>query len=195
MAYSKALVAAAFAAAALGAGAQVHRCTDAAGKVSFSDTACPSSAKQAARVLGADATDRRWENEAYGRQRNMESIEGASRLLREPTSDAVGDAGGGIIQSDPNERIRAQDDRNMQRRLGELEADRARRAQREERRRAAPPPPPLASIGRRQISNCSGDFCYDSRGGSYMRSGENLQRNDGKTCTPTPGVPGNFDCR
>lgn len=84
----KALAALAALAISGAAGAQVHRCVDAAGKVSFSDAPCPTTAKSAARVLGADATDRRWENEVYGRERNMRSIENASRIIQEPTSDA-----------------------------------------------------------------------------------------------------------
>lgn len=183
MSYSKSVVAAAFLVVSCGASAQVHRCTDAAGKVSFSDTACPTTSKQAARVLGADATDRRWENEVYGRQRNMESIENATRILREPTSDAVGDGGGGIIQSDPNERIRAQDDRNMQRRMAEIDADRARRAERdaraEEARRASRGGPTL-------LTNCNATGCWDNAGNRYNRrgDGQTLWSGDGRVCRP-----------
>lgn len=167
--------------AAFGASAQVHRCIDAAGKVSFSDTICPSTAKSAARVLGADATAPRWENEAYGRERNMQSIENASRILREPTSDARGDSGGGIIQSDPNERIRAQDQRNMQRRAAEIDADRIkqedRAARNEEARQAAARAPKV-------ITNCNAGGCWDSAGNRYNRtgSGQNFWRSDGKFC-------------
>ncbi|MGJ3704611.1 DUF4124 domain-containing protein [Variovorax sp. AFSI2.2] len=181
MSCSKALVATTLLAASFAACAQVHRCTDAAGKVSFSDTACPTTAKQAARVLGADATDRRWENEVYGRQRNMESIENAARLLREPTSDAVGDAGGGIIQSDPNERIRAQDERNMQRRMATMDADRARRAERDARADEARQ---AGSGAPTTITNCNASGCWDSAGNRYNRTGDgrNFWRADGKFC-------------
>ncbi|MNX79855.1 hypothetical protein D3C86_1114990 [compost metagenome] len=161
---------------AAGAIAQVHKCVDAAGKITFSDVLCPTTSKKAARVLGADATDRRWENEAFGRERNMQSIENATRILREPTSDALGDSGGGIIQSDPNERIRAQDDRNMQRRLGELEVDRQRREERAQARAAAAPPPIAA--------NCDAAGCWDTLGNRYNRTGNgrNFWRQDGKFC-------------
>jgi len=181
MSYSKALVATTLLAASFAACAQVHRCTDAAGKVTFSDTACPTTSKQAARVLGADATDRRWENEVYGRERNMQSIENATRLLREPTSDAVGDAGGGIIQSDPNERIRAQDERNMQRRMATIDADRARQEERdaraEEARRAGTGAPAI-------LTNCNATGCWDNAGNRYNRKGDgqSLWRSDGRAC-------------
>jgi len=161
--------------------AQVHRCVDAAGTTSFSDSPCPSSAKSSTRVLGSDATDRRWENEAYGRERNMRSIENASRIIQEPTSDAQGNAGGGIIQSDPNERIRAQDQRNMQRRIAELEANRVKQEERatraEEARQAAARAPKL-------VTNCDGGGCWDNAGNRYNRTGDgqNFWRSDGKFC-------------
>lgn len=132
-------------------------------------------------MLGSDATDRRWENEAYGRERNMQSIENATRILREPTSDAVGDSGGGIIQTDPNERIRAQDERNMQRRMAELEADR-RRNERQPR------------IGPGQLVNCDAAGCWGSQNGvRYNRdAGGNLAGTDGSFCAR--GAGNTFNC-
>lgn len=163
--------------------AQVHRCTDAAGKTSFSDAPCPTTAKSAARVLGPDATDRRWENEAYGAQRNMESIENASRILREPTSDAVGNVGAGIIPSDPNQRIREQDERNMQRRTAQLNEDQARREERAARAEEARQR--MVANGPRNISSCDKTGCWDTSGARYNRTGADgrtLWRSDGKYC-------------
>lgn len=174
--------------------AQVHRCVDATGKTTFSDSPCSSGARSSTQVLGSDATDRRWENEAYGRERNMRSIENASRIIQAPTSDAMGDQGGGIIHSDPNERIRAQDERNMRQRQAQIAADEARQAEREERRRRAAQIAAQPSAHPRQITNCSGGFCYDSQGGSYMRNGDTLLRNDGRTCREVPGLPGQYRC-
>jgi hypothetical protein len=73
---------------ALPVAAQVHKCIDAVGKTAFSDTPCPSNAKSAARILDSSATERRPEEEATAAERNMRSIEDASRILQEPTSDA-----------------------------------------------------------------------------------------------------------
>lgn len=166
---------------ALPAAAQVHKCVDAAGKITFSDVLCPTTSKKPARVLGSDATDQRWENETYGRERNMQSLENASRILREPTSDAVGDAGGGIIHSDPNARIREQGERNLQRRLAEIEASRAKQEERatrgEEARQAAVRAP-------KAITNCNAGGCWDSTGNRYNRTGngQNFWRSDGKFC-------------
>lgn len=168
----------------IGAAAQVHRCVDAAGKTTFSDQPCPTSAKSAARVLGADATNRRWENEVYGRERNMRSIQNASRIIQARTSDAAGDAGAGIIDHDPNERIRAQDDRNMQRRMAEIEADRARQEDREARAEAAR----AAAVGRpTTITNCNAGGCWDNAGNRYNRTGngQNFWRSDGRFCRAT----------
>lgn len=163
------------------AGAQVHRCTDATGKTSFSDVPCPTTAKSAARVLGSDATDRRWENEAYGRERNMQSIESASRIIQAPTSDAIGGAGAGIIDSDPNQRIREQDQRNMQRRMAQIEADRAQQDARDARAaelRLAP------STGPAHLTNCNASGCWDGTGNRYKRTGDGSKflRSDGKLC-------------
>lgn len=166
------------------AGAQVHKCIDAAGKVAFSDVPCPTASKKAERVLSSDATDRRWENEAYGRERNMQSIENATRILRAPTSDGVGDAGGGIINNGPNDpggtnRIRAAEDRQRaeialaaaRRRAAE---EQARQAELERRRPAAP------SI----VSSCDRGGCWDTSGNRYNRAGDgqNFWRSDGRFC-------------
>lgn len=159
---------------ALSSHAQVHRCVDAAGKTSFSDQPCPIGAKSAARVLGSDATDRRWENEVYGRERNMRSIENASRIIQEPTSDARGDAGGGIINNGPDgpggtNTIRAEEDQ----RRAELALDAARRrAAAEAARQAAP-----------QLASCDRAGCWDTNGARYNRvAGGNLLGPDGRFC-------------
>lgn len=168
------------------ADAQVHRCLDASGKTSFSDAPCANTAKSATRVLGAEATDRRWENEVYGRERNMRSIENASRILAEPTSDArVGSQGPALMESDPNERIRAQDDRNMERRMAEIEADRAKREDRAARAEAARPAAPR---GPAMLSSCDGGGCWDTSGNRYNRTGngQNFWRTDGKFCRANP---------
>ena len=59
-------VAAALVALATIANAQVHRCIDANGRATYSDTACPTSAKRTDQVLGGSATARRDEPENAG---------------------------------------------------------------------------------------------------------------------------------
>lgn len=166
------------------ASAQVHRCTDAAGKTSFSDAPCPTSARRAQQVLGREATDS--PADPYAAQRNLESIENASRILQAPTSDAIGDAGGGIIDNGPNgpggtNRIRAEQDRQR----AEIELAAARRRAADERARQAELErrrPPAPSI----VSNCDRGGCWDNAGNRYNRAGDgsNFWRSDGKFCRP-----------
>ncbi|MFM9922727.1 DUF4124 domain-containing protein [Variovorax sp. H27-G14] len=161
--------------------AQVHRCTDAAGKTSFSDVPCPTTAKSALQVLGRSATDT--PTDPYAAQRNLESIENASRILREPTSDAVGNAGAGIIPSDPNQRIREQDERNMQRRTAQLNEEQGRREERAARAEEARQR--MVANGPRNISACDRTGCWDTSGARYNRTGTDgrtLWRADGKFC-------------
>lgn len=170
---------------ALPAAAQVHKCIDAVGKTAFSDTPCPSNAKSAARILDSSATERRPEEEATAAERNLRSIENATRIIREPTSDVMRGAGdAGIIDADPNERIRSQDKRNMQRRMAEIEAGRARaedRAARAEAARAAAARAPAI------VTNCNSSGCWDTGGNRYNRTGDgqNFWRSDGKFCRST----------
>jgi len=63
----------------LPAGAQVHKCVDAAGKVSFSDAPCPASAKQSQRVMGEEATST---YDPYAHERTMQSYERDSAINR-----------------------------------------------------------------------------------------------------------------
>jgi hypothetical protein len=83
------------------ASAQVHRCTDAGGRVTFSDTACPNSAKKADRVMGEGATQQRWEPEGFRAQQNLDSINRARALQQESvdvvTRQSQGEAGAGAI--------------------------------------------------------------------------------------------------
>lgn len=74
--------------ACVSAGAQVHRCIDAAGKASYSDTACPTSATRADQVLGRGATVSR--PDPYAAERNLESIERA-RAIQQGTVDSAVD--------------------------------------------------------------------------------------------------------
>jgi hypothetical protein len=65
---------------ALGASAQVHKCVDAKGKISYSETPC-GAAERGGQVLGKDATALRSEEEQlYQAQRNRDSL---SRTLQQ----------------------------------------------------------------------------------------------------------------
>ena len=185
---------------ATSAGAQVHRCVDAAGKASFSDVPCPTSAKKAEQVLGSDATDRRYD--PYASQRTLDSMQRAAAISRSMSDDSVGRAqvapgdGAAIIDHDPNQRIREQDERNMKKKMAELEAgrraqeERALRAEQARRQAAANPPTDFP----RKMTNCSGPYCYDNQGGSYTQgAGGELRRNDGAVCTD-PGGTGKYRC-
>ncbi|QRF60215.1 DUF4124 domain-containing protein [Variovorax paradoxus] len=208
-------IAALFICMASGAAAQVHRCVDAAGKTSFSDQPCPTGSKSAVRVLGANATDRRWENEVYGRERNMRSIENASRSIQEPTSDGM--VGGPAMMGAPTQRgqlepmhppsvaVDAEGCDTVSPRRGCYGGERnrnpnwsARRGyyggggpadqqyEREQQERAASAPGPLVG--------CDASGCWGSQNGvRYNRvAGGNLQGTDGRFCVR--GAGNTFSC-
>lgn len=194
-------IAPALLALAMCASAQVHRCIDAAGKATYSDVACPTNSKKAERVLDADATDRRYD--PYASQRTMDSMQRATAISRSMSDDSISRAqvntgdGAGIIDSDPNQRIREQDERTMNRKMAEIEAgqraqnEQVSRAERARRQAAATPPHQV----QRKLTNCSGAYCYDNQGGSYSQGvGNELQRNDGATCSDPTGS-GKYRCR
>lgn len=216
--FSSLAVAACIAAAAASANAQVHRCTDANGKVAFSDTPCSTTAARAERVLGSDATERRWENEAYGRERNMRSIQDASRTLREPTSDAQPGAAAIIGRDGPRPRPAAAgpaphpDDTTCDTyspRKGCLGGARSanpnwsprkgyhggggpadQRREEEERRLAEER---AARAGTQTLTNCNNSGCWGSNGVRYNRvGGGGLAGTDGSFCTPSGG--NTFNC-
>lgn len=70
-----------------GASAQVHRCTDAAGKTTFSDAPCSTTAKSAKQVLGRGATDS--PADPYAAQRNLESIERSRQLQQDLVDSSI----------------------------------------------------------------------------------------------------------
>lgn len=59
------LIAVVLALSAAGASAQVHKCVDAKGKISYSETPC-SAAERGGQVLGSEATEKRWEPDGTG---------------------------------------------------------------------------------------------------------------------------------
>lgn len=67
--------------------AQVHKCTDSSGKSTFSDTPCPTSAKQSQQVLGASATIS--PNDPLASQRTRMSIERAAEINRSTSEFSI----------------------------------------------------------------------------------------------------------
>ncbi|RYG08797.1 MAG: hypothetical protein EON92_15885 [Burkholderiales bacterium] len=109
----------------------------------------------------------------------MESIERAGSIRRD-TVDAVtresqsDNSGPAVIGHNPNARIDAQSERNMQRRMAELDASERMREERDDRAARAPT----------HLVNCNGAGCWDTQGTRYNRAaGGNFHRSDGKFCT------------
>lgn len=166
--------------------AQVIRCVDASGKVSYGDTACASDARRADQVLGPDATERRAEPENYRRQEQLDGVNRASQLQRESLDTVTrnSQAPGGAVILDPraNERIEEQRERDRQRRDAELAADEAWRQDHDPYRRPIARQPDM----RPRLRNCNASGCSDTQGNQYDRTGklDRYVRPDGKTCRP-----------
>ncbi|GER16721.1 DUF4124 domain-containing protein [Variovorax boronicumulans] len=167
--------------------AQVHRCTDSAGKISYSDSPCSTSAKRAEKVMGRDATEMHWEPEGYRHQQQLESAARAQQALLDTqetvTNQSRGTTGAGIIRHDPNERINQQSERNMARRRAQLEADAARRRQQDDYRDEIARNKAMAPQSTR-LTNCNASGCWDDAGNRYNRTGDgrNLIGQDGRFC-------------
>lgn len=165
------------------AAAQVMRCVDAAGRVSYTDAACPAETRRAEAVQGIEATERRSEPEGLRRQEQLDSVERASRLQRESvqivTPPAPPPPSGPIVL----------DRRGDESREAERERERAR-----ERAAAEAWYPPVVVQPRPQrpqdmrprIRNCGPSGCNDTQGNHYDNSGklDRYTRPDGRTCRP-----------
>ena len=66
--------------------AQVHRCVDANGKVSFSDTVC--NGERAQKVFGSDASARGWTVESYRPPASAGTTQGASTQVAKAAAPA-----------------------------------------------------------------------------------------------------------
>lgn len=167
--------------------AQVHKCVDAAGKVSYSETPCGASAKQSQQMMGRQATST---YDPYAAQRTMESYERATAISRSINDGAAAqqpDVGGGIIDnspSGPGGTNRKFDAANAQR--ARLAAEQARRIEEErEARRASSPV---------QLVNCDPMGCWGANNGVRYNfvAGGNLQGTNGQFCAR--GAGNNFSC-
>jgi len=164
------------------AATQVMRCVDAAGRVSYTDAACPAETRRAEAVQGIEATERRSEPEGARRQEQLDSVERASRLQRETVEAAMPAAappGGPIVLDRRGDESRA------------VERERER-----ERERAAaeawyppvvvPSRPQRPQDMRPRIRNCGPSGCNDTQGNHYDNTGklDRYTRPDGRTCRP-----------
>jgi len=91
----------------LGAGAQVQRCVEASGKVTYTDQLCGANAKRSDQVMGYQATVRG--SDPYAAERIRMSIERA-RALKQDTVDGVvqqsqGESGAAIMERQSPERM------------------------------------------------------------------------------------------
>ena len=170
------------------AGAQVVRCVDAAGKVSYGDTACSGDARRSELVLGLEATQRREEPENYRRQEQLDSVERASRAQRESVDTVTRQPAvpGGVVLLDSraNDRNDAQREEDRRRREAELAADEAWRqpGYGYGNRRSQTRPQDM----RPRLTQCGPAGCNDTQGNHYDRSGQvdRYVRPDGRTCRP-----------
>ena len=172
------------------ASAQVVRCVDPAGKVSYGDTACSGDARRSELVLGPEATQRREEPENYRRQEQLDSAERASREKRESvdtvTRQSATPGGAVLLDSQPNQRIDAQREENRRRREAELADDEAWRQQGYGGGYGYPRPQQRPQDMRPRITQCGPAGCNDTQGNHYNRSGQvdRYTRPDGRTCRP-----------
>ena len=166
------------------AAAQVRRCVDAAGRVSYTDAACPAETRRAEAVQGVEATERRSEPEGARRQEQLDSVERASRLQRETVEAATPPA---AVPSGPIVLDRRGDESRA--------AEREREKEKEKERAAAEawyppavvqPRPQRPQDMRPRIRNCGPSGCNDTQGNHYDRSGklDRYTRPDGRTCRP-----------
>lgn len=168
------------------AAAQVVRCVDAAGKVSYGDTGCDRNAQRADWVLGPEATQRRDEPEDFRRQEQLDGVERASQARRDAVEAVTRQPAtpGGLVVLDPrpNERIDAQREDDRRRREAELAADPAWRQPGFGYPRVAPPPRDM----RPRLRQCGPAGCSDTQGNHYDRAGQldRYVRPDGRTCRP-----------
>jgi hypothetical protein len=123
------------------AGAQVTRCLDAAGKVTYSDSACANTSATSSQLLSREQVDRARANDQATQAARAEDQAGNRPAVRAPNQEPAplqSPAGPVLLDHDPNQRIREQEERNTAKRSAELEAQARARRDDEERVRNAP---------------------------------------------------------
>ena len=123
------------------AGAQVTRCVDAAGKVTYSDSGCGNTGSTSSQLLSREQVDRTRANDQAAQRALQEQAAGAEDPAASqpvPRAPVQAPAGPVLLDHDPNQRIREQEERNTAKRSAELEAQARARRDEEERVRNAP---------------------------------------------------------
>ncbi|MDR6539326.1 DUF4124 domain-containing protein [Variovorax soli] len=152
--------------------AEVIRCADAAGNVSYTDAACPPGARPVSRVEIPPPADMR--NADAGRPIPLPraNLEAAAPVLQAPSGPVIIDSRAGPDRpTDSRRSDRGDDD-------AAIDDDYAYP-------RAYPQPRPPRDL-RPRIRNCDATGCRDTQGNHYDRSGQldRYRSLDGKTCRP-----------
>ncbi|MGJ7489895.1 hypothetical protein [Variovorax sp. ZT4R33] len=174
------------------AGAQVVRCVDASGSVSYTDGSCARGDRRSDLMLGPEATQRAGEPERDRRQEQLDSVERATRLQRESVEtvqrQSAPSGGSGLVVIDPRAEQRAQAEREQaerRQREAQLSADEPWRQGYAgggyDPRPAAPP-----RDMRPRLRHCDAAGCRDNMGNHYDPKGnvDRFVRPDGRTCRP-----------
>lgn len=174
------------------AGAQVARCVDASGSVSYTDGNCARGDRRSDLVLGPEATQRSGEPERDRRQEQLDSVERATRLQRESVEtvqrQSAPSGGSGLVVIDPRAEQRAQAEREQaerRQREAQLSTDELWRqgyAGGGYDLRPAVPPRDM----RPRLRHCDAAGCRDDMGNHYDPKGnvDRFVRPDGRTCRP-----------
>jgi hypothetical protein len=164
--------------------AQVMRCVDATGAVSYTDDkSCPTGTRQSRQVLGAEATPPRAAPDESLRQPLPVPLDRARPQPLDPAAAAPPPSPpGGLVVIDPRATAQPPDSRWSDRSTGSPDAiviDDGYGGQGGYARRA-PPPRDM----RPRLRDCGPSGCRDTQGNSYDRSGRltQFQRPDGRTC-------------
>lgn len=165
-----------------GAGAQVIRCVDGAGNVSYTDQRCPANTRQAEQVLGPEATAPQPQQARPTREAEAPSQREPAQTAA-PTPRPAPPVPGGLIVIDPRgTELAAQRQRDLERqRDAEYPADPGYDPYPGYAR-----PPARPRDMRPRIRNCDAGGCQDTQGNRYDNSGRlNSYRGlDGRTCQP-----------
>jgi hypothetical protein len=114
---------------------------DAAGKVTYSDSGCGNTSATSSQVLSREQVDRARANDQAKQAARAEDQAGSRPAVGAPNqvpAPLQSPAGPVLLDHDPNQRIREQEERNTAKRNAELEAQARARRDEEERVRNAP---------------------------------------------------------
>lgn len=163
--------------------AQVIRCADAAGQVSYTDDrTCPAGARQTGQVLGPEATERR--PEPPDQRGPAPPIGGGQRESSDTAALPPPPPGSGLTVIDPRAGTPAGDPRVSDRRVGdggEVVIDDGSYGYPYPGSYSRPRPP---RDMRPPLRGCDASGCRDTLGNQYDRAGRltGYQRPDGSTC-------------